>query len=200
VICLPHSDTGLIIRCQERDPAAFDEIVARHKQKIFSYVYRMVGDSEEAEDITQDVFVKMYVSLSTFRSEASISTWLYRIAGNLCIDRYRKRSRRDTALGGSPLSLDSGADSGGTGAVLDVADTANEPGRLLQRAEVDAQVQAALTKLPPKMRAVVVLHDIEGLAYEEIAAAERCPLGTVKSRLFNARRMLKTLLAPYMDS
>jgi RNA polymerase sigma-70 factor (ECF subfamily) len=205
VICLPHSDTALIIRCQERDPAAFDEIVARYKQKIFNYVCRMLGDSDEAEDVTQDVFVKMYVSMATFRSEASISTWLYRIAGNLCIDRYRKRSRRDSAMGGEVLSLDvggseSGAGSSGGGAPsrVEVPDSASEPLRMLERTELDAHIQAALRQLPEKMRSVVVLHDIEGLAYEEIAAVENCPLGTVKSRLFNARLQLRKLLAPYI--
>jgi RNA polymerase sigma-70 factor (ECF subfamily) len=207
VICLPKTDTALIVRCQERDPTAFDEIVTRYKQKIFNYVYRMVGDSDEAEDVTQDVFVKMYVSLSSFRSEASITTWLYRIAGNLCIDRYRKRSRREIALGGETISLDvradaeSGSGSSRAGAVaVDVPDESSEPQRMLERAELDRHIQTALALLPEKMRTVVVLHDVEGLAYEEIAEIERCPLGTVKSRLFNARQQLRRLLAPYVQA
>jgi RNA polymerase sigma-70 factor (ECF subfamily) len=204
VICLPNTDTALIVRCQERDPAAFDEIVTRYKQKIFNYVYRMIGNGDEAEDVTQDVFVKMYVSLPSFRSEASITTWLFKIAGNLCIDRYRKRSRREQAMGGETISLDyrseaepSGA---GGGPTVEVPDRDTEPQRILEQAELDRQIQAALAELPDKMRAVVLLHDIEGLSYEEIAQIERCPLGTIKSRLFNARQQLRKLLTPYLQS
>ncbi len=200
---MQNSDTALITRCQERDPTAFNEIVTRYKQKIFNYVYRMTGDNEEAEDVTQDVFLKMYISLPSFRSEASITTWLYRIAGNLCIDRFRKRSRRENALGGEMMSLDAGEASGesGTGrSALEIADTAAEPLHMLGRRELDQHIQSALAKLPEKMRAVVILHDIEGLAYEEIAVVENCPLGTVKSRLFNARMQLRKLLTPYLQS
>ncbi len=204
MICLQHPDTALIVRCQERDPSAFDEIVSRYKQKIFSYVYRMIGDSDEAEDVTQDIFLKMYVSLPSFRSEASISTWLYRIAGNLCIDRYRKRRRREAALGGEMVSLDAGGpDNGDTGmpggSAIDVPDDTSEPLRMLERSETERQIQSALAQLPEKMRAVVVLHDVEGLAYEEIAAALSVPLGTVKSRLFNARMQLRKLLTNYLQ-
>jgi RNA polymerase sigma-70 factor (ECF subfamily) len=199
VICLPNTDTALIVRCQERDPTAFNEIVTRHKQKIFNYVYRMIGNSDEAEDMTQDVFVKMYVSLSSFRSESSVTTWLYRIAGNLCIDRYRKRNRRDNAFGGETVSLDVRVDRNGP-AAAEISDDRSEPLLMLERAELDRQIRSALAKLPQKMRSVVVLHDIEGLAYEEIARIEQCPLGTVKSRLFNARLQLRGILAEYLQT
>ena len=94
------SDTSLIERCQRNDVAAFNEIVGRYKNKIYNYIYRMVGNSEDAEDLTQEVFVKMYVALDSFRNQSSLSTWLYRIAGNLCIDAHRKSSRRDAGFGG----------------------------------------------------------------------------------------------------
>jgi len=204
VICLSQSDTALISRCQGKDIAAFDQIVARYKHKIFNYIFRMVGDSDEAEDLTQEVFVKTYVSLASFRSESSLNTWLYRIAGNLCIDSHRKRQRRQNALGGAPLSLnetpaaqtDSGDESGLT---RDVADRSFEPYNLLAQQELDSQIQKALSLLPEKMRTVVVLHDLEDMPYEEIAAIVGCPLGTVKSRLFNARVQLRDLLRPYLD-
>jgi RNA polymerase sigma-70 factor (ECF subfamily) len=205
VICLSQSDTALISRCQGKDITAFDQIVVRYKHKIFNYIFRMVGDSDEAEDLTQEVFVKTYVSLASFRSESSLNTWLYRIAGNLCIDSHRKRRRRQNALGGAVLSLnespstqvDTGEESAPT---RDVGDRSFEPYNVLAQQELDGQIQKALAQLPEKMRTVVVLHDLEDLPYEEIAAIVGCPLGTVKSRLFNARLQLRDLLRPYLEA
>jgi RNA polymerase sigma-70 factor (ECF subfamily) len=204
VICLYPSDTVLINRCQERDPAAFDEIVARYKQKIYRYACQMIGDNDEAEDVTQDVFVKMYVAIPSFRSEASVSTWLFRIAGNLCIDRFRKKQRRQLALG-EVMSLDAGTNSSQsagetqeTGSAIDVPDIRSEPQSSLERAEMDEKIREALFILPDKLRSAIVLHDIEGLEYEQIAQIEQCPLGTVKSRLFNARMQMRKLLASYL--
>lgn len=204
MICLYPSDTVLINRCQERDPAAFDEIVARYKQKIYRYACQMIGDNDEAEDVTQDVFVKMYVAIPSFRSEASVSTWLFRIAGNLCIDRFRKKQRRQLALG-EVMSLDAGTNSSQsagetqeTGSAIDVPDIRSEPQSSLERAEMDEKIREALFILPDKLRSAIVLHDIEGLEYEQIAQIEQCPLGTVKSRLFNARMQMRKLLASYL--
>ena len=201
MICLSLSDTSLIERCQRNDVAAFNEIVGRYKNKIYNYIYRMVGNSEDAEDLTQEVFVKMYVALDSFRNQSSLSTWLYRIAGNLCIDAHRKSSRRDAGFGGSVTSLDGPVvtDSGDDGPSRDVADNTFEPAKILAQVELDAHIQVALSKLPEKMRTVVVLHDIEGLQYEEIADVVDCPLGTVKSRLFNARTSLRQHLGPYLN-
>lgn len=165
----------------------------------------MVGDSEEAEDLTQEVFIKTYLSLRSFRSQASLNTWIYRIAGNLCIDAHRKRVRKDTAMGGAPVSLDEGVGTSGDGAddartSRELPDTRLEPYGVLARQELDGQIQLALEALPEKMRSVVVLHDIEGLAYEEIAEIVDCPLGTVKSRLFNARVQMREKLREYLEA
>ena len=161
----------------------------------------MVGDAEEAEDLTQDVFVKTYLALATFRNQSSLNTWLYRIAGNLCIDAHRKKARKENALGGATMSLDdTPSDSDEARSGREVPDERHEPYQLLERMELDAQIQLALSRLPDKMRSVVVLHDLEGLAYEEIAAIVDCPLGTVKSRLFNARLQLRDLLRTYIEA
>lgn len=202
---MSKQDTALVARCRADDASAFDEIVLRYKQKIFQYILRMVGDSEEAEDLTQEVFVKTYLSLSAFRNQASLNTWIYRIAGNLCIDAHRKKARKETAMGGPAVSLDEsfgdsadGKDESRGGREL--PDERQEPFSMLARQELDSEIQRALSKLPEKMRSVVILHDIEGLAYEEIAAIVDCPLGTVKSRLFNARVQLRDLLQDYMSA
>ena len=195
----PHSDTALIARCQKADIAAFNEIVSRYKGKIYNYLYRMTGSADDAEDLTQEVFVRMYTSIGTFRAEASLSTWLFRIAGNLCIDAFRKsKKERGNVSLNAPFGGSDGSDD--EGATRDVPDWSSEPDTLFGRKELGAHIEAALQKLPPKLRSAVILHDVEGMAYEEIAQTENVPLGTVKSRIFNARVALRQQLRPYLDA
>ena len=199
-LTLPHSDTSLIARCQKADLAAFNEIVARYKGKIYNYLYRMTGSAEDAEDLTQEVFVRMYTNIGSFRAQSSLGTWLFRIAGNLCVDAFR-RGKKDRAV---VQSLDAAAghgdEDGGGPQTMDVPDWSQEPLRLFARKELGAKIQAALEKLPPKLRSAVVLHDVEGMAYEDIAAIESIPLGTVKSRIFNGRVALREQLRPYLEA
>lgn len=202
-LTLTHSDLSLISRCQKADIAAFNEIVARYKTKIYNYLYRMTGNAEDAEDLTQEVFVRMYTNIGSFRAEASLATWLFRIAGNLCVDAFR-RSKKERGLVqaslDAPISRENRDESGGMGATRDVPDWTSEPNLLFARKELGGQIHAALQKLPPKLRSAVILHDIEGLAYEEIAVAENIPLGTVKSRIFNGRVALREHLRPYLEA
>jgi RNA polymerase sigma-70 factor (ECF subfamily) len=194
-----QSDSALVARCQKADITAFNEIVSRYKGKIYNYLYRMTGNAEDAEDLTQEVFVRMYTNIGSFRAEASLSTWLFRIAGNLSVDAFR-RGKKERGLSHSldaPVAGGDGDD--GQSATRDVPDWSQEPETLLGRKELGAHIQAALQKLPPKLRSAVVLHDVEGLAYEEIAQTERIPLGTVKSRIFNARVALREHLRPYLE-
>ena len=200
VICLTPPDLTLVDRCRRNDAAAFDEVVGRYKNKVYNYIYRMVGNSDDAEDLTQEVFVRMYTSLDTFRRQASLHTWLFRIAGNLCIDHFRrgKKSR------GAAYSLDEpvrGTGDGGEGAAgHEVPDARYEPHRLLEQQEMGEQIQQALGQLPDKLRTVLILHDIEDLPYEEISQVVGCPLGTVKSRLFHARLQLRQRLSGYVQA
>jgi len=200
-LTLPQSDTSLIARCQRADTAAFNEIVARYKGKIYNYLYRMTGNAEDAEDLAQEVFVRMYTNIGAFRAEASLSTWLFRIAGNLCVDAFRRGKKERSLVAGS-LDVAHGTEdeSGGMGATREVADWSREPGALLAQRELGTQIQAALERLPPKLRSAIVLHDVEGLPYEEIARIEHIPLGTVKSRIFNGRVALRQHLRPYLDA
>lgn len=193
-----QGDAALIARCQKADIAAFNEIVSRYKGKIFNYLLRMTGNAEDAEDLTQEVFVRMYTNIHAFRAESSLSTWLFRIAGNLCVDAFR-RSKKERGLVSS-LDAPMRMDEDGATATRDVPDMSLAPESLVGRKELGAQIEAALAKLPTKLRSAVVLHDIEGLAYEEIAAVEKIPLGTVKSRIFNARVALREHLRPYLES
>ena len=195
VLRVPISDLSLVERCRVNDEAAFNEVVSRYKNKVYNYVYRMTGSSDDAEDLTQEVFIRMYVSLDSFRSQSSLNTWLFRIASNLCIDRFRRQKNKTPAY-----SLDEPVGGEGDQIGHEVADMTYEPHRLLENVEMAEQIQQALSQIPEKLRATLILHDVEGLPYEEIAQVVGCPLGTVKSRLFNARMQLRQRLAGYVSS
>ena len=172
---------------------SFEALVQEYKNRIHSYVCRMTNDSADAEDITQEVFIRAYQSLSAFRYDAAVDTWLYRIATNLVIDRFRRGKR-------APQVVQVGLEGEGVIAEVPSTNRSEDPHASAQLGELQKQVQKAVHSLPAKLRMVVVLHDMEGLSYEEVAETVGCPLGTVKSRLFNARLLLKRKLQYYMES
>jgi RNA polymerase sigma-70 factor (ECF subfamily) len=172
-------------------PGDFDSAVLVHQGRVYAYIARVVGAGPDAEDLTQEVFVKAYLGRTRFRGDASTLTWLFRIATNLIIDRRRSASRRSRGR-----------------VRADVAELADEwpdpdPGAnpLAQaaRAELRLAVRSALESLPLKMRTCVVLFDLEGLSYEEVGAIAGCPVGTVKSRLHHGRAMLRHRLERYVE-
>ena len=194
------TDLELIERVRSGDVDAYEQLVRRYQPRVFAHVQRMLGSQptlgsmEEAADLTQEVFVKVYQTLPRYRAQASFQTWLYRVTANLCVDRYRRRQR-------TPLvarSLDAPVETESGEIEMEVADWGMEPAQRMQSAELRREVHRALESLSDKLRAVIVMHDLEGLSYEEVAEALRIPLGTVKSRLFHARAALKTQLEPYL--
>lgn len=187
-------DQDLVERCRANDRVAFDELVERHKNRIYGFIVRMVNDTYEAEDLTQEVFLRAYKCVRGFRGEANFQTWLYRIASNLCVDWSRKRKRRvDVAF-----SLNQAQEEEADG-TKEIPDHGANPEVAAQRAELQASVREVLAQLSDKLRAVIVLYDLEGLTYEEIARSLGCPIGTVKSRLFNARAELGRRLRSYVE-
>lgn len=189
-----HADTALVLRAQANDRAAFNEIVLRYKSKVYNYIFRMVHSSLDAEDLTQETFLRAYSSIRSFQSRASLNTWLFRIATNQCIDFSRKNKR----MQGMTTSLSHDSDSDDDESDRDIPDVAYDPQRLLMNKELGTRLNEALMELPIKLRTVVLMYDIEGLPYDEIATVIGCPLGTVKSRLFNARCALREKLTPYL--
>ncbi len=169
----------------------FEALVQDYKNRIHSYICRLTNDSPDAEDITQEVFVRAYQGMRAFRRDAALDTWLYRIATNLVIDRYRKEKRAPQWVAVSGDADDP---------ALDLPSTSRhgDPEATVALSELQRHVQRAIQSLPPKLRAVVVLYDMEGLAYEQVAETLGCPVGTVKSRLFNARTLLRKKLARYV--
>lgn len=186
----PLAVDDLVERSRNGETTAFDQLVQLYKDRIYNYVARMVHDPIEAEDIAQEAFVKAYRNLPSFRGASTFQTWLYRIASNLTIDSVRRRRRRENTCSlDAPLDTDEGQ-------MPREQEDHHCPGpvRNLETAELQRQVHRAIQQLSPKLRSVVVLYELQGLSYEEIATILGCPLGTVKSRLFNARMELKTRL------
>lgn len=190
----PDSDAALVERVLDNDLAAFEQLVSRYQNKITGYAARMLNDSTEAEDVAQETFIKAYRSLASFRGESSFSTWLYRIATNLCIDRVRKIKRSPKPAYSLDEPFDKEEDKGGR----ELPDMTYEPSLSIEREEVRRQVRETVAEMPEKLRAVIVMCDIQGMSYENIAQVLGVPLGTVKSRLFHARADLARRLKPYI--
>ena len=186
---------ALIQRAKQGDVDAFARLAAQYKDRIRNYVARLCGDPPEAEDLTQEVFVRAFVAMRRFRGVAAFQTWLYKIATNIALDALRRRRR----AGPAALSLDAPIETEESPVQRELADSSQDPHQTVATRELQHEVQQAITELSDKLRVVIVLFDIQGLTYEEIADVLGVPLGTVKSRLFNARMALRQRLKPYVE-
>ena len=186
----PMAIAALIDRARTGDARAFEALVETYQDRIYTYAARMLNDPVEAEDIAQETFLRAYMSLARFRGTASFQTWLYRIAGNLVIDAVRRRRRRDDFT----FSIDEPIETGHGSFEREFADERRGPEELADSAVVTAEVGQAVAQLSDTLRPVLVMYDLQGLSYQEIAVILGVPLGTVKSRLYNARIQLKMLL------
>jgi len=182
-------DNVLIDRFKTGDISAFGEIVLKYQDKIYNLCRHMLGNAHDAEDASQDVFLKAFQALSKFQPEASLYTWLYRVATNTCIDR-RRKPVFESLFGGSEE---------GERLVHDRASDAPSPERLYQSKQLDRTLQESLGKLSPKLRTVIVLKEIEELSYEEIADTLEISMGTVKSRIARAREELQILMKKFRE-
>lgn len=194
------SDEALVERYrQTREVSSFTVLMRRYQLRIYNACYRMLGNKEEAEDIVQDTFMKIHQGIDGFRNEATVSAWVFRIAHNLSIDHLRTRGRKKREIAIIPLlNLRSIFDGESViSEVQEVADLSLEPGRKLDLKEESAVLEASLAEIPETQRAVLILHDIEGLNYQDIAEIVGTSIGTVRSRLHYGRIKLKELLEPY---
>lgn len=184
---------GTSVRASE---VPFDELVDEHFQKVYNLIYRYLGDHEEASDLTQDVFVRAYQSFDHFRGDAQVYTWLYRIALNLCHNRLkqlRRRYRFEQESLDTPLTVD------GEQLQREVADWSQSPSSLAEGSELSRLLHKSIRDLSPDHRAVIILRDIQGLSYAEIAEITGSSLEAIKSRLFRARTQLQSVLQPYLE-
>ncbi len=170
---------GLLPRLRAGDPRAFEELVIAYQHRVFGVALRMLGNRAEAEEIAQEVFLRAHRAIADFRGEARLGTWLYAIASRLCLNRLASPDRR-LARGDDPL--------------MDVPASTPDAAAAAERAELDAALRAAIAELPDDRRLVLVLRDVEGLSYEQIAEALALDPGTVRSRLHRARMQLKEKL------
>lgn len=184
----PYSDTALVEDCQNGNPAAFDELVRRHKDRVYNVVYRFLGNHEDAQDVAQETFLRAYLGIRQFEGRAKVYTWLYSIAGNLARNRLRDMGRRGR---NRTVSLGAVEESGGE---RQWASADATPDEAAGARELEENLQSALDDLPEHYRFVFVLRTFERLSYDEIADAAGCPKGTVKSRLNHARKLLHARL------
>jgi RNA polymerase sigma-70 factor (ECF subfamily) len=184
------ADEQLVRSAQKGDMAAFEELVARHRDKIYARAYSMMRSEDEALDVSQEAWVKGWQRLKQFQGESSFVTWMTRIVINLCLDQLRKHKRQKAE------SIEQMAeDSGGVERQMPVV--AANPTEGLERRELRARIDRALNQLSYEHRTVLILHEFEELEYKEIAKRMQCSIGTVMSRLFYARRRMANLLAAF---
>jgi RNA polymerase sigma-70 factor (ECF subfamily) len=177
------SDAELIARCLQKDNSAWELVVARYKRKVFHIGYKFTGRHDDAEDLTQEIFLKVFRSLEKFNRDADFSTWLSSVARNFCIDHYRASKREKEVLVEDLVAFD-----------LAPASTGSSPHRALEDRDRRSFLLRGLEALPDKLREAVVLRDLQGLSYQEMADRLGLPEGTVKSRINRGREELSRLL------
>ncbi len=175
----------LLARCRKGNPRAFEELVELYEKKVYNLAYRMLGNMEDARDITQDAFIKVYSSLSNFRGDSSFSTWLFKIVSNMCLDELRRRGRRSFVSLDEPLQQEDGE------MPRQMPDLKMDLEKEVEDRYIQAMVHRAILSLTADHRMVIALRDLQGFSYEEIAEMMDCSLGTVKSRINRARLALR---------
>jgi len=181
------SDDELVKKFTVGDVRAFEEIVARYQKPVVNFIYRMIGDFQEAEDIAQEVFIKLYWFAHTYEGRASFSTWLFRIANNLCCDSLRVKSHWDC------VSLETILNEPLQGS------TAFSPQRSAECSELARIIETAIGKLPVQQRQAIILREYYGFSHSEIASVANCSVTTVKSRIHKARQRLRRQLRFLLD-
>lgn len=183
-VSIEMSEEELVTRCRMGDLEAFSLVYARYSPQVYRYAYHLLGHREDADDIKQETFLRAHQAIGSFRSEASLQTWLLRICGNLCRDRIKSWERRkvcyDDRISGDGPHRDT---------------QAMDPQAVVEREETKAILMKALHGMPAAQREIIVLHDIEELSYSEIALILNCSNASVKLRVFRARRYLKERVA-----
>ena len=185
-----NSDQQLVKRTLLGDTQAFEELVRIYQNKVYTLAYRYMGNEDDANDMSQEAFIKAFRSLRSYKGDASFGTWIYRITTNVCLDELRRRKRRVV-----PLSLDEPlATLDGTEVEREIPDRSLAADTMYERKEFSRNIQLLLDEMKPEHKTVIVLRDIMELSYEEIAVVLDCSIGTVKSRISRARNILQKKL------
>jgi len=189
-------DLTLVKRCRDGDAKAFQTLVERYQKRVYALALGMLKDRDEAMDIAQETFVKVYKYLDHFKGDSSFYTWIYRIATNLAID-----ARRRKAPAGDPVEFDEAVqrESPDEPGVMS-SRLGSNPQQALMRRELVNKIDEALSQLPEKHRSILVLREVEGLSYEDLARTLKIRKGTVMSRLFHARKKVQKILSAYLET
>ncbi|HEY8850507.1 MAG TPA: sigma-70 family RNA polymerase sigma factor [Thermoanaerobaculia bacterium] len=185
-------DRALVARILRGERDRFTDLVRRYEKRVINYVYRITHRYEEAHDLTQEIFVKVYVAIDRYDPKYQFSTWLFRIAQNSAIDALRKKSVIEVPIA-RPATEDANQKE------REFADGGVSPYRALKNKELSAAIDRAVRDLPPDYRELIQLRHFAELSYEEIATMKKLPLGTVKNKLFRARNLLKDVLGEFLE-
>jgi RNA polymerase sigma-70 factor (ECF subfamily) len=181
----------LVERFKAGDERAFDELLRRYEKRIYAHAYYMLGDHDEADEILQETFVRVIKNLSRLRADANFTSFVFTIATNLCIDAIRRRQKKGVSVHDEEFEQFSRLQ-------LELSRAIKTPEEEQETKEIVALIKKAIADLPPKQRATIVLHDIEGYSKEEISRMMNCPIATVRSNLFIARHKVKSKVSGLM--
>lgn len=184
-----NSDTYLVKRSQEGETKAFELLILRYQRRIFNVVFRIVRNEDVVEDLAQETFLNAFKSIRNFKGGSSFYTWLYRIAVNVCIN-YRTKQKRATFVDEGVMETEGVAERA-SGAEI-------SPERAVRSLESSVAISEAVDSLPEDIRTAIIMREYEGLSYQEIAEIVDCPIGTVRSRIFRGRAILKEMLKDYL--
>jgi RNA polymerase sigma-70 factor (ECF subfamily) len=189
-----ETDQALVEQAQRGDKHAFELLVAKYQRKIFRLLSRLIRDAAEIEDVAQEAFIKAYRALPNFRGESAFYTWLYRIAINTAKNYLVAQGRR------APTQTEADIEDAENFEDGDSLRTEDTPDRMLLSKQVAEAVNRAIERLPEELRTAIVLRELEGLSYDEIALSMNCPIGTVRSRIFRAREAVAEELRPILET
>lgn len=191
-----YDDSELVIACQSGNKEAMECLVKKHQRSVSSLLYQLAPDWSDTSDLSQEVFIRVYRGIHSLRNPKTFRSWLNQIVINLFYDELRRRPRRLPTISiDAPIESDSGE----SDLVREIPDPSLKPDEISLASELDQTIKKAMAQLPEQFRTAIVLRELQGLSYEEIAESIGCELGTVKSRIARARGRLQEILSPYID-
>jgi len=189
------SDYDLVLACKNHEQKAFEQLIKRNQRYVYGLLHHLAPDCADTRDMAQEVFIRVWRSLDNLRNAHSFKTWLHHIVTNLFYDELRRRPRQAIVYIDEPI-LNENSDETPT---RDLADASGMPDEVVQRRELSAAIARAISRLPDQFRTTILLRELQGLSYEEIASITHAEPGTVKSRIARARAKMQTSLLPYME-